>query len=154
MTPTERLGADLRSFLRVCYSSMAAQLPEIWRTAAPLKKDRARAAMEAAFRRTADSLRFRSPRTTHAIAVMVMEIAFHTENPDRVGDALNIFIFPDLSSLAGSEVALLTQKWDAILGGVTLTSFVETSMLTGKKKVAPIAGWDEASSQLEAWEVF
>ena len=46
--PTERWGADLRSLLQVCNSSTAAQLPEIWRTVEPLKKDRDRYAMEAA----------------------------------------------------------------------------------------------------------
>ena len=35
-----------------------------------------------------------------------------------------------------------------------MTTFADTSLLMGKQKVAPIAGWDEASSQLEAWGVF
>ena len=60
----------------------------------------------------------------------------------------------DLSPSAGSEAALLTRKWDVILGGGTLTYFVDMCMLMGKQKVAPIAGWDEVSSQLEAWAVF
>ena len=41
-----------------------------------------------------------------------------------------------------------------ILGGVTLTSFVDTSLLMGEQKVAPIAEWDEAESQIESWAVF
>ena len=69
-------------------------------------------------------------------------------------DAPNIFLLPNLFPSAGLEVALLTRKWDAILGGGTLTSFANTSLLMGKKKVAPITVWDEASSQLEAWTVF
>ena len=77
---------------------------------------------------------------------MVMAFTFHTKYPDRVGDALNIFLFPGLSPLAGLEAALLTRKWDAILGGGTLTSVVDTSLLMGKQKVAPIAGWYEAES--------
>ena len=52
---------------------------------APLKKDRSRATMEAACRRTADSLRFRPPRIPHAVAVMVMALTFHTEDLDSVG---------------------------------------------------------------------
>ena len=47
---------------------------------------------------------------------MVMALAFHTKNPDGVGDMLNIFLFTNFSPSAGLEVALLTQKWDAILG--------------------------------------
>ena len=46
------------------------------------------------------------------------------------------------------------QKWDMILGGGTVTSFAETSLLMGKHKFAPITGWYEAVSQLEAWEIF
>ena len=46
------------------------------------------------------------------------------------------------------------QKWDAILGGGTLTSFVNTSLLMEKQKFAPITGWDEVASQIEAWVVF
>ena len=85
---------------------------------------------------------------------MVMVLTFHTEEPDGVGDVLNILFFPDLSPSAGSEAALLTRKWDTILGGGNLTSFADTSLLMGKQKFAPIAGWDEAVSQLEAWAVF
>ena len=85
---------------------------------------------------------------------MVMALDFHTEDPDRVGDALNVFLFPSLSPSVGLEAALLTQKWDAILGGSTLTSFADTSLLMGKHKVAPITRWDEASSQLKSWAVF
>ena len=40
------------------------------------------------------------------------------------------------------------------LGGGTLTSFADTSLLMGKQKVAPITIWDEVESQLEAWAMF
>ena len=83
-----------------------------------------------------------------------MEGEFHNHDSDGVGDALNIFLFPDLSPSAGLEAALLTRKWDAILGGDALTSFVDTSILIGKQKVSPIVGWDEAASQLESGGVF
>ena len=102
--------------------------------------------MEAVFRRTADSLRFRPPRIPHAVAFMVIALAFHTEDPDGVGDALNIFLFPDLSPLEGSEGGFVTRKWDAILGGRTLNSFADTNLVMGNHKVAPIAGWDKAVS--------
>ena len=110
--------------------------------------------MEAACRRTSKSLRFRPLCIPHAVTVIVMVIAFHTEGPDKVRDAHKILLFPDLFPSAGSKEALLTQKWDAILGNRTLTSFADTSMLMGKQKVAPIAGWDEAASQIEAWALF
>ena len=84
---------------------------------------------------------------------MVLALAFHTEDPDGVGDALNIFLFQDLSPSDGPEAAILTRKWDAILGGGTLTSFAYTSLLMGKQKFAPVTGWEKASYQLEAWAV-
>ena len=84
-------------------------------------------------------------RIPHDGAVMFMALAFHTEDPDKVEDALNIFLFPDLSLSSGSESALLTRNWDVILGGRTLNSFVNTSLLMGKQKVAPIVCWDNAS---------
>ena len=108
--PTEQWVAELRSLLQVCNVITAAQLPEIWKTIAPLKKNRAQAAMEAACRRIADGLRFRPLRIPHVVAVMVTKLAFHTEDPYGVGDTLNIFLFPDLSPLAGLEAALLTRK--------------------------------------------
>ena len=110
--------------------------------------------MESACRLTADSLRFRLPRIPHAAAVMVMALTFHTKDPDGVGYAQNIFLIPYLSPSAGSEVALLTLEWYAILGGVTLTSFTDTNLLMGTQKFAPIAGWNKAASQLEDWAVF
>ena len=64
-----------------------------------------------------ESLRFCPPCIPHTVAVMLVVIALHTEDPEGVGDALNIILFPDLSPSAGSEAALLTRKWDTILGG-------------------------------------
>ena len=87
-----------------------------------LKKDRSIAAMEAVFRSNVDSLHLRPPRISHAVMVMVMALTFHTEDPYGVGDALNLFLFPNLSPLVGLETALLAQKWDAILGGGTFKS--------------------------------
>ena len=77
---------------------------------------------------------------------MVLLLTFHTEDPDGLGDALGMFLFTDLYPSAGSEAYLLTQKLGAILGAGTLNSFADTSLLMGKHKVDPIAGWDEAAS--------
>ena len=73
---------------------------------------------------------------------MVMDLAFHTKDPDGMEDTLKNFLFPNLYPSTGSEAALFTRKWDVILGGGTLTSFAYMILLMGKKKVAPIAGWD------------
>ena len=91
----------MRILLRICNASMAAQLPEIWRTVAPLKMYRARSTMKSACRCTANSLRFRPPHIPHVVAVMVMALAFHTKYPDGVEDKLSIFFFPKLFPLGG-----------------------------------------------------
>ena len=110
--------------------------------------------MEAACRCTAKSLRFLHPHIPHAVAVMVMAIAFHTKDLDGVGYKLNIFLFPNLSPSSGFEAALLIGKWYSILGGGTLTYFSDTILLMGKQKVVTIEVWDKAKSQLKAWAVF
>ena len=97
--------------------------------------------MEAECHHTAEHLHFRAPLISHAIAVLVLGLAFYYEEPDGVGDAINIFIFPDLSPSVGSEAALLTRRWYAILGGGALISFVDTSLLLAKQRVEPVTSW-------------
>ena len=46
---------------------------------------------------TADGLSFCPPRIPHTFTVRVATFAFHTEDPDGVGDARNIFLFLDIS---------------------------------------------------------
>ena len=52
------------------------------------------------------------------------------------------------------EAVFLTRKWETILGVGTLTYLEYIIFLMGDQKVAPMAGWDEVESQLEAWAVF
>ena len=85
----------------------------------------------------ANILFFRPYHIPHAVMVMVMAFAFHTKDPDGVGDALKNFVLPKLSPLVGSESALLTRKLGAILGGGTLNSFVYTSLLMGRRRFPP-----------------
>ena len=69
-------------------------------------------------------------------------------------DAINVFLFLDLSSLKSSEAALLTRGWDAILGSSSLTPFLYTILLIAKQWVEPMTSWEAAENQLEAWGVF
>ena len=85
---------------------------------------------------------------------MGMALTFHTKDPNRVGDVLNIFLFPDLSPIVRVKSGLPHAEVGRNLGVSTLTYVTETSILTGKEKVASIVIWDKASSQLEAWAVF
>ena len=74
--------------------------------------------------------------------------AFHTEDPYGVRDVLNIFLFPDLSPLTGLEAALITQKWDSILGGGTLTSFTDTILGMGSRRSPPVKAGTKQSPSL------
>ena len=40
------------------------------------------------------------------------------------------------------------------MGGRILTPFVDTIIMMGKRKVAAIAGWNEAASHIEEWAMF
>ena len=88
--------------------------------------------MDVVCRWKVEHLRFRSPCISHAVVVLVLGLAFYSEDLDGVGDAINVFLFPDLSPSSGSEAAILAWGWDGILGGVTLTSFADTSLLLDK----------------------
>ena len=50
--------------------------------------------------RVAEEMCFKSPQISHSTAVMVIVLAFHTEDPDGVGYAMNIFLFPAVVSEA------------------------------------------------------
>ena len=89
----------------------------------PLSRHRAQAEMEVACRRGDERLCFRSLRISRAVAVMVLDSAFYSWDPDGMGGAINILLFPDLSPSAGSEADLLARRWDANLGEGALTSF-------------------------------
>ena len=91
----------MQSLPWLCNVTKEYDLPDIWNTVPPLKNNRARASTELDCQRTVDSLHLRPPCTPHSVAVMVLELAFHTKDPDRVGDTVNIFLFPYLSLSVG-----------------------------------------------------
>ena len=90
--------------------------------------------MEAMCRGTTEHLRLRFPRISHAVAVLVLGLNFYSEDPDGVGDAINIFLFPDLLPSAASKASFLARRWDAILGGGDIPSFSGTSLLLAQAK--------------------
>ena len=116
-TQAKQWGADLRSLLCLCKSITAAQLPDIWGTVPSPKKYRAIVLMEAASHRTADILRFPSPPLLHAVAVMVVALAFHTEDPDKMGGCSTFYFFlvtpPWRSRKWPSSRGNGTQSWGA-----------------------------------------
>ena len=77
-------------------------------------------------------MRFRAPIIPHAIAVMVLDLEFYTKDPDGMGDAVNIFLFPDLTPAAESKASLLAHRWEAILEGEAITPFADTRSVPQK----------------------
>ena len=82
---------------------------------------------------------------------MVLVLLSHSEDPEGVGDAVNMFIFIELSPSAGSDVDLLTIRLDVVLEGVTIASFANTGTLMDLQKVVPVAIWNASLNQMEAW---
>ena len=97
--------------------------------------------MESTCHLIAEVLRFSFNYISHSIAVMVLELTFHNKYTDRVGDVVNIFLFPDLSYVAGLGAALLARLWKVVFGGGTLAYFSNTSLILGRQKVAPVEFW-------------
>ena len=58
-----------------------------------------------------------------------------------MGDAINVFLFPDLSLLDSSKAALPARKWYAILVGGAFASFADTSLLLAKQRIKPVTSW-------------
>ena len=87
-TPADRWGDQMDGLLRLCNTQEKADLLTIWSTIASLSKDRARTAMESACKAAAERTRFRALCNPESIAVMVLALAFYTEHPERVRDAL------------------------------------------------------------------
>ena len=128
-------------------------LPEIWKILAPLSKEKARPAFKMACRESARALRCKAPRVTHAVAVLLLGIHFHTEDPDCVNETVNIFMFPDLSLSSGSEASMVTQRWDTALDANTLTSYADAAALMKQQHIPPIVGWEAATKMLKQWLV-
>ena len=87
------------------------------------------------------------------MALLLLGLHFHTEDPDCVNDTVNIFMFPDLSLSAGSEATMVTRRWDTALDANTLTSYADAAALMKQQRIPPIVGWESAAKMLEQWLV-
>ena len=82
------------------------------------------------------------------MAGLLLSLALYAEDPDRVGDIVNIFMFPYLYHSASFKATLVERQWGTALDSSTLTTFVDTASILQSKKVAPIIGWEAAVSML------
>ena len=106
--PAELWDLQAPSLYRLSNVQGLEELPQTWKTLAPLTKEKSRPTFEIARRESARALICKAPRVTHALAVLLLGIHFFTEDPDCVNDTVNIFQFPNLSLSACSEASMVT----------------------------------------------
>ena len=66
--------------------------------------------MELELHQVIESLFFRGFIIPHSSAVMVLALDFYPKYPDRVGDAVKIFLFLEISPLEGLESSLFVRS--------------------------------------------
>ena len=75
------------------------------------------------------------PNITHTVAVLLLVLVLHREDPNRVSDSVKIFMFPYLSLAAGREIALVARRWDTALESNMLASYANTAALMTKQRI-------------------
>ena len=86
--------------------------------------------------------------------LLILGLYLYSKDPGSVGDAINVFLSPDLSTSVGLEAGLLARRQDAIMDGGALISFAGTSLLLANQRVEPVMNWEAVDKQLEAWGLF
>ena len=116
-------------------------LPNIWRTIVPLPKYKSRVDVYIECLQKAHSLRYKPPWIYHVVVGLILKKYFHTEDPDRVGDILNIFLLTSISLLSGSKTVLVVRMWDTELDSSTIMMYDNTVSLLQRQDRYPIVGW-------------
>ena len=110
-----------------------------------LYKEKVHKATENACHANAKLMRFRVPHVPPSIVIMVLSLNLYTEYPGVTGNALNMFMLPDLLPSMDSEAVLLNLWWDSATGNNAITLFANTGYLLSRKKSVPVTSWDAAS---------
>ena len=63
----------------------------------------------------------------HAVAILILNLTFHTEDPDGVGDTVKVLLFTDLSLSINPKVALMASQWGMALERSTLNRYDDTT---------------------------
>ena len=71
------------------------------------------------------------------MAGLQLILNFYTEDPEGVGDAVNIFLFTDLSLSAISEATLVSRRWGTAPDSSPLVNFKDIASLLQRKKCGP-----------------
>ena len=98
-------------------------------------------------------LRCKAPQVTYAVTLLLLGLQFFTKYPDCVNDTVNIFQFHDLSLSAGSEVSMVTRRWDTALDSNTMTSYADAAALKKQQRILPTVVSEVTEKMLEKWLV-
>ena len=74
-------------------------------------------------------LQYKPPCIYHAVAGLILDLGFYTEEPDGVRDMVKIFLLPGISISTGSEASLVARWWDMALDRSTLITYTNTDSL-------------------------
>ena len=85
---------------------------------------------------------------------LILNLAFHTEEPDGVGDKVKILLLPNLSLSASYEAALVARQWDMALYSSPLTMYTKTASILQHQKLVPIVSWEVTVRMLDQQAVF
>ena len=80
--PAERWDLQAPSLYRLANVQGPEELSQIWKTLAPLTKEKARPAFKIACIESAQDLRCKAPCVTHAVVALLLGLHFFTEDPD------------------------------------------------------------------------
>ena len=74
------------------------------------------------------------------MAVLLLGLALHIEEPNGVRNTVNIFMFLDPYLAAGTEATMISRHWDTVLDSNMATSYANTATLMIKQSITPIFG--------------
>ena len=149
MVPSESLSLCwMWNFSNVC------GLPKIWRSVTPLHKSRARACLYISCLQNEGELQYKASRVSHTVEGVFIILSFFTKYSYGVGYTVSIFLLPEISLSARSEASLMVRQWDTALYIRTLDTYMDTTSLFQRQKVAPIIRWEASVSMLDQWAVF
>ena len=77
-------------------------------------------------------MQLNAPRITHTVAVLLIGLILHTEDPAGVINTISIFMFPYLYLSVGSQATMIDRCWDTALDSNVITLYANTSDLMTK----------------------
>ena len=117
-------------------------LKKIWKKFAPFQKEKTRVDLEIACQHKSRELQHKEPRISHIVSVLLLILDLYTDDPNGIGETLNIFLLPDLPLSESSEDTLVARMWDTDFILSTLKTFSDTVALLNRQKVPPTIGWE------------